>query len=181
MGYCETCNGYGLLPAQPPKPKLKSEPDKDQVFAFQIEAGEYRTSHLKLEELFGKLSGAIRVCDPFYGAGSLARLDLLAHCSPIQFLTVKKGGGEAVTLPQLINEWNKENPSAEFRIDKSESIHDRYILTANEIVFLGHGIKDPGNKQSFVILIPKKFASDMIESVRESFDQIWNDSKPFED
>lgn len=163
---CEVCGGYGVVESP------HSQPSDAAPLCMFIETGKPRTGHLSLEVIFNSVQGQLRICDPYYGTGSLYRLDLLKHCFPIQFLTSKADSSEAnTTLPRALSEWKREHGRTEFRKDTTRSLHDRYILSDDEIIFLGHGLKDVGNKDSFVVRLPKSVASDVMNSVRATFDQ----------
>lgn len=79
--FCEKCKGYGMLR------EISAAPNPEGTLAFFIQSGMPRRAHLGLADLFKELTGEIRICDPYYGMGSLLRLDLLKHCTPIKFLT----------------------------------------------------------------------------------------------
>lgn len=167
FGLCPVCKGYGRLRAN------LETPDPDAPFVFFVEAGQPRTAHLGLAELFKDVKGEIRVCDPYYGTGSLLRLDLLRHCSPIMFLTKNPQRNERHLLPRALQEWRREHGAIEFRESVNSDLHDRYVLSGTELIILGHGLKDVGNKESFVVRIPISLAQDMVIAVRVSFDQKW--------
>lgn len=171
-GFCDVCKGYGRLPG------LSDVANPNAPFVFFVEAGQPRTAYLELAELFKGVSGKIEICDPYYGTGSLLRLDLLKHCSPIRFLTKNADRNEAAILPRAIQEWKRQHGATEFREDTGSELHDRYIVTDAELILLGHGLKDVGNKDSFIVRIPTSLAGDMVQSVRDSFEQKWASATP---
>ena len=124
------------------------------------------------------MSGALRICDPFYGTGSLYRLDLLAHCGPIRFLTLHADNKEQSFINRALKEFVSQHPQVEFRRSASLDLHDRYVLTDEELVILGHGLKDIGKKESFIIRLGKDVCGDLIETLSQSFDGRWNASTP---
>jgi len=138
-----------------------------------LEAGKPRTAHTELSTIFNELSGELRICDPYYGTGSLARLGLLTHCGPIRFLTRIADRQESATLPRLLTEFMKEHPQVSFKRHVNDSIHDRFILSDKEIVLLGHGLKDAGNKESLITRLPRDIIGDMTDALTQSFDQKW--------
>lgn len=171
-GFCLVCNGYGRV-----RPETAS-PDPHAPFAFFIESGQPRTAHLDLADLFKGVSGEIRICDPYYGTGSLFRLDLLKHCAPIKFLTKNADQREAHLLPRAIQEWKRQHGATEFREVANRDLYDRFILSDSELILLGHGLKDVGNKDSFVVRLPVLTVQDIVSTVRDSFDQKWNAATP---
>ena len=139
-----------------------------------IEAGKPRTAHFHLQKVFAELTGSVQVCDPYYGTGSLLRLDLLANCKEVRFLTRTPDSGEKAILPRAIAEFKKENPHMHFRCSELGDFHDRFVLSDTEIILLGHGLKDLGNKESFVVRLPDSLAHDVIATARFSFELKWN-------
>ncbi|HUX87586.1 MAG TPA: hypothetical protein VMW65_11335, partial [Chloroflexota bacterium] len=101
------------------------------------------------------------------------RLDLLEHCSPIRFLTRQPDPNETQTLPRALSEWKREHGDVEFRRHTGRDLHDRFVLSDDELILLGHGLKDVGNKDSFIIRIGRDLADDLIDTVRSSFESKW--------
>lgn len=145
----------------------------DAPLVFFVEAGAPRTVHMRLQDIFRQLSGEICICDPYYGMGSLLRLDLLQHCSPIKFLTQNPDRNEKLTLPKALQEWKSQHGDIEFRRNGGQDLHDRYVLAHNELILLGHGLKDVGKKDSFIICITCESADDLIKDIRNSFYTKW--------
>lgn len=164
---CPVCDGWGRLPNEEEGPNV-----------IYVAAGTPRTAHTELKVLFGQLNGGVRICDPYYGTGSLVRLDLLTHCSSIRFLTKKPDSGEKTIIGKAIKEFVTQYPQFEFRTHLGADLHDRFVLTESELIILGHGLKDIGGKDSFIIKLNRDLAGDIIDHVRESFDQKWLKAKP---
>ncbi len=150
----------------------------DAITVIHVDAGHQRTTYLSLKKVFGDVSGEVRICDPYYGKGSLLRLDLLEHCSPIRFLTQQPGGNEKTTIVSEMEEWSREHGSIEFRRRIGHDLHDRFVLSNAELILIGHGLKDIGGKDSFVVRIDSSLAQEVISSVRESFDKRWSTAEP---
>jgi hypothetical protein len=51
------------------------------------------------------------------------------------------------------------------------------VLYEDEIILLGHGLKDIGTKDSFIVRIGREVASDLIDTVRMSLDEKWQNAK----
>ncbi len=47
------------------------------------------------------------------------------------------------------------------------------FLSSEELILLGHGLKDIGNKDSFVVRLNRDMAANMIDEVIQSFDRKW--------
>lgn len=170
---CQVCGGYGIL-----APVVTDTTPADAPLVFFVEAGTPRTVHIHLQDIFRHLSGEVCICDPYYGMGSLLRLDLLKHCSPIKFLTQKPNQNEKQTLPKALQEWKSEHGNVEFRRYGGRDLHDRYVLSQYELILLGHGLKDVGSRDSFIIRITRELADDLIKDIRDSFDTKWQSATP---
>lgn len=145
---------------------------------FFVEAGKPRSAHLQLAEVFTSLRGELGICDPYYGTGSLLRLDTLAHCGPVRMLTQTADSAEQLWLPRALTEFIREHRAFEFRRYAGRDLHDRYILTANELILLGHGLKDVGRRESFIVRLRRETAGDLIDDLRASFDSKWAAASP---
>lgn len=138
-----------------------------------IEGGKPRTARLRLGETLQQLKGTIQICDPYYGVKTLDTLDHLPPNARIQFLTARSNEPPR-KISGAIRDFRKERPLAEFRIVASPNeIHDRYVLSEGRLLILGHGLKDIGGKESFIVELGKNLAPDLIRAVRERFDSRW--------
>ena len=74
----------------------------------------------------------------------------------------------------------KEFPDSEFKAYPSpHELHDRYLLFDKEVWFVGHGIKDIGAKESFVVILQDPFGKEIRSTLRDSFDERWSNSPDF--
>jgi len=134
--------------------------------------------HLTLPEIAAELKGRICIVDKFYGSGSLAILHYFKHGVPLQFLTGKTHDNSAAFSREL-KDFQKEVPSLEARLFSAHNdLHDRYIISDNALVIVGHGIKDIGNKESFLILLKGDTTADLRKTLLEKFDSRWKISVP---
>ncbi len=60
----------------------------------------------------------------------------------------------------------------------SGALHDRYVLTDSRLLLLGHGLKDFGKKETFVLILNQQFAEDTIKTVKDTFDAHWTAALP---
>ncbi len=68
----------------------------------------------------------------------------------------------------------KERKNVEFRLlPPPHDLHDRYLLADNALLIIGHGLKDIGGKESFVIRLDRNVASDLLDELTQSFDNKW--------
>jgi hypothetical protein len=140
---------------------------------LRIESGKPRQARIKLGEILKSLAGTIRICDPYYGVSTLDSLDYIPKTCDVRFLTQKTQDSPR-KISGALRDYYKEKPSTQFRTAKSSArLHDRFILTKDELLILGHGIKDIGNKESFVIALEKQLVPDIIDDVQTIFDKEW--------
>ena len=113
------------------------------------------------------------MCDPFYGISTLDSLDLIPVTCDVRFLS-QKTSDSARKMSGALRDFYRERGKVELRkCGISVKLHDRYIVTKDNLLLLGHGIKDIGNKESFVVCIDRKLAPDLIDEVISSFDNSW--------
>jgi hypothetical protein len=134
--------------------------------------------HLTLPELAAELKGRICVVDKFYGSGSLAILHYFKHGTPLHFLSGKTNESSAAFGREL-KDFKKEVPSLEARLFSAHhDLHDRYIISKDALIIVGHGIKDMGNKESFLILLKGDSTADLRKTLLEKFDSRWQGASP---
>lgn len=144
---------------------------------FCIEAGKPRTARKVLGDIFSVIKGEVRICDPYYGTRSLDTLDKINKNCKIRFLTGKTNENHR-KLTGHISDFKRERPNFEIRLyPKSNEIHDRFILCSDYLLILGHGVKDIGNKESFIIKIDASYANDLIKNIENAFDTRWQISQ----
>ena len=132
-----------------------------------------------VREAAKKATGEVRILDKYFGLESLDFLQDFRKNRRIQFLTThpNKNLGH---LQREVARFKKEFPYSEFRAFAAPNeLHDRYILFDNEVWFVGHGIKNLGDKESFVVILGEPFGKDIRKSLTESFDARWTTSPDF--
>ncbi|OIO55040.1 hypothetical protein AUJ46_01915 [Candidatus Peregrinibacteria bacterium CG1_02_54_53] len=138
-----------------------------------IEGNKPRTDRKKLSGLLSELSGTIRVCDPYYGVNSLDALEMFSKTSSVLVLTAQ-ADSTATRFSSQLKGFRQEYPNVQLRkYPRQQELHDRYILTDDQLLIIGHGLKDIGNKESFVIVIKKTLAPDLWAQVLSNFDTKW--------
>jgi DNA-directed RNA polymerase subunit RPC12/RpoP len=176
---CTQCGGRRFIRPRSYKPPPQPLPSEGPPDVWFVQAGKPWTAQRQLDKVFEDVSGELRICDPYYGRKSLLSLDLLKQCNPIKFLTSKADSGESQTITTAIEAWNKENGDAvRFRRAFGRELHDRYIISNNELILLGHGLNDICTNDSFIVRISRDLAGDMIDTVRGSFDEKWEKAEP---
>lgn len=147
-----------------------------KIKTIYIEAGKPVTALSKTGEILESLVGEILICDNYFGFKSMVNLYKLKESKNIKFIcgNIK---GDRKEIVKLIQDFNKEDHKLEVKIFDRAQLHDRYIITEKELIILGHGFADLGNKESLIIVIPKSFVRDICEELKNRFIQKWNGSK----
>jgi hypothetical protein len=151
------------------EPVLASGP----IQIVRIEAGKPRSARKKLEEMLAPLNGPVSICDPYYGLRTLDALALIPISCQARFLT-SRTSEKTASLRGPLADFKREHPHVQLRIlSSATAIHDRYILSTDALMLLGHGIKDIGAKESFVVAIAASYADDLLKLTQSSFDKHW--------
>lgn len=168
--------GYRLmtLGQREVEPYLK----KSALSVVRIEGGRPHTARHHLGELLCVLSGTARICDPYFGLRTLETIDHISPKTTIRFLTSKTNESMPKTRGAF-NDFSKQRKNTEFRVlPPPHDLHDRYVLTKDSLLLVGHGLKDIGGKESFVIQVEKTLAPDLLEDIERSFDEKWASAAP---
>lgn len=132
-----------------------------------------------IKEAVKKISGEVRIVDKYFGMESLDFLQDFDKNRSIRFLT-SRPSKDLGRLQREVARFKKEFPNAEFKAYPTpHEMHDRYLLFGSEVWFVGHGIKDIGGKESFVVILQDPFAKDMRSTLRASFEERWARSPNF--
>jgi hypothetical protein len=129
-----------------------------------------------VKEAMKKAAGDVRILDKYFGVESLDFLQDFQRNRRIRFLT----SNPSKNLGQLQREvarFKKEFPNSEFKAYPSpHELHDRYLVFDKEVWFVGHGIKNLGEKESFVVILQEPFGKDIRNTLLESFEARWANS-----
>ena len=165
---------------KPGKGHLSSLVKEGSIEVFYFEPDKRYTSKAILaKNILTVLGGELRIVDPYCGERTLDVLGSLEN-TDVKFLT------RIDNLPQKkrqsllreLEDFKSEHPKVEFRDYPRTDIHDRYIISDEQLVLLGHSIKDLGGKESFAVLLDRKYSEDVVKVLRESFDKRWSQSQP---
>ena len=144
-----------------------------------VEGDKPRSDRKEVAAVLSGLAGVVRISDPYFGIRSLDALEAIPQGTAVRFLTANVSGDRA-RLKGPMRDFTTERPSVEFRLTaKPNDLHDRFILGDGQLILVGHGLKDIGGKESFVIVIPREFAPDMVRSVQGAFEKRWNNATRF--
>jgi hypothetical protein len=150
----------------------------DSLSVVRIEGGRPHTARQHLGDLMSSLTGTVRICDPYYGERTLETLDHLPKKTAIRFLT-SKTNESALKVRGAFRDFAKERKNAEFRVlAPPNDLHDRYVLAQDSLLLVGHGLKDIGGKESFVVRLDRSLVPDLLDTLTASFDARWPTAVP---
>ena len=145
--------------------------------AIYVEGDKPRSDRREFGALLSGLDGSVRISDPYFGIRTLDTLESLPQSARVRFLTAQVSGNRE-HLERQLKDFSVERPGIEVRRAAApRDLHDRYVLSDGQLMLVGHGLKDIGARESFVVVIPRKFAPDMHSSVRTTFDSRWSKAK----
>lgn len=152
---------------------------KSMTTLLHFEAGKRHSSKKILSnQILEKLGTDLKIFDPYAGERTL---DILARHKNknIKFLTRLSNldpRRKAAFLREF-NDFKTENTNVEIKDYPNSDIHDRFIITPDSLVILGHSIKDIGSKESFAIILKENISRNIIESLAENFNKRWRQSR----
>jgi len=148
------------------------------IKVIRIDSNQPRSARHQLSEILASLRGEVKICDPYYGTRTLDSLDYISKVCHVRFLTaITSEAGRK--LQGALKDFKKERPKTELKIAKNpHELHDRYIVTNETLLILGHGLKDIGGKESFIICLNNKLVPDLIKELISSFDEKWKIGTP---
>jgi len=163
--------------AQPGRQLLDNILLPSAMAVHYIEPGKQWTARNKLGELGKTLKGELLISDRYYGKRTANILaELLESNTKIRFLT-SQTSEDTGTLKIVFSDLIRENKGLEMRIYPNRSeLHDRYILSENALIIIGHGIKDLGGSESFVVRFGPEIAGDVMSMLRSTFENRWKRS-----
>lgn len=135
----------------------------------------YTAKTLLMNQVFTGLIGEIKVVDPYCGERTL---DVLASLKdrPVKVLTRLESLRERdrSKLLREIADFKTENPNVEFKNYPDTDIHDRYIISDDKVVLIGHSLKDLGTKESFAVTLSRENQNEIHDALNRNFTDRWN-------
>jgi len=163
---------------KPGKEHLLSLVKKGLVEVFYFEPDhKYSTKRMLSKIILEELEGELKIVDPYCSERTLDILKDLQN-KPIKFLTRTQNlhEKEKDRFLRELQDFKSEFQSIEFRDYPFTDIHDRYVISENSLIILGHSLKDLGSKESFAIVLNKETSRNVVEALIENFDRRWNQS-----
>ncbi len=170
-------SGEGLKISNPGEAYFKGLKKDEPLNVLYINPNKPRTATRTLESLIRSIpKDELRICDPYYGLRTLEVLEAFAkHHKKIRFLTARVGGGEKqATLNRAVEDFKKEYAKkVEIKIVAHNDLHDRYVISKDQFLIIGHGIKDLGARESLIVVIQDRYGKDIRKTITTSFDSRW--------
>jgi len=140
----------------------------------------YTSKRLLSKNILGSLKGELRIVDPYCSERTLDILKDIKN-EQVKFLTRVDNlrEKEKGRFLRELQDFKSEKLSIEFRNYPNVDIHDRYIISSDSLVVLGHSVKDLGSKESFAIALNKGASKNIVEAITENFDRRWKQSNKF--
>ena len=163
---------------KPGKDHLISQVKEGSIDIFYFEPDkQYTSKRLLSKNILNSLKGELRIVDPYCGERTL---DILSNVKKkvVKFLTKAENLKEKDKNRFLrgLKDFKSEHLEIEFRNYPHKDIHDRYIISSELLVILGHSIKDLGSKESFAIILNKDTSRNIVEALIENFNRRWKQS-----
>ena len=159
------------------KDYLKSQIKEGMINLLYFEPNKEFTGKRELsEKILQNLEGELRIVDPYCG---IRTLDILSNISNdvVKFLTKRENlNKDKKRFLRELRDFNSEHPNFEFRDYTNRDIHDRYIISRDNLVLLGHSIKDLGGKESFAVILSKEENVDVYDAMITNFNRRWKSS-----
>jgi len=175
-------SGEGLKISSLGETYLKELKKDDPLNVLYVSPNKPRTTRKTLESLVKSIpKGELLICDPYYGLRTLEVLESFAkHHKKIRFLTARVGGGEKqAPLSRAVADFKKEyKKRVELRTVSHNDLHDRYIISKNQFLIIGHGIKDLGDKESLIVVVQDKYGKDIRKTITTNFENRWTAASP---
>lgn len=162
---------------KPGKDHLLSQAKEGSIDVLYFEPGKkYTSKRILSKNILSNLNGELRIVDPYCGVRTL---DILANVKNevVRFLTsIENLKDKKNRFLRDLKDFKSEQSNIEFRDYPLGDIHDRYIISSENLVILGYSIQNLGAKESFAIILNKNMYENIVEALIENFDRRWEQS-----
>jgi len=161
---------------KPGKDYLMSISNQKSINLLYFEPEKKFTSkRLLVKNILNNLTGILKFTDPYI---DIRTLDLLkdlknSEIRVLSKLTNLREPQKSRFLREL-KDFLKENGNFQFKDYNKKDLHDRYIVSEDSIILIGHSIKDLGAKESFAVALDKETNSDIYKILNSNFDERWS-------
>jgi len=148
-----------------------------ELFYFEPDR-RFTSKRILSRDILNNLEGTLKIIDPYCNERTL---DILKDSRDREAKVItrleKLKERERSRFLREIEDFKSENKNIEFRDYPHGDIHDRYIISSEFLVILGHSIKDLGSKESFAVILNKNTNKNIVEALNENFDRRWKQSR----
>lgn len=168
---------FGIM--KPGKEYLLSQMREGSVQLFYFEPGKcFSSKRILSKNILDDLQGDLKIVDPYCNERTL---DILKEVRDREVKVLTRVENlrqkDRDRFLREVKDFKSESKNIEFKSYPYTDIHDRYIISSDSLVILGHSIKDLGSKESFVILLNRNTSKNIVEALNENFDRRWRPSK----
>ncbi len=150
----------------------KIKDDSTEILYFEPEK-RFTNKRILSSKLLQYLTGDLRIVDPYC---NMRTLDVLAGLKvSIKYMTNINNlrALDRETFLRELKDFRSEKINVEFKTYANSDIHDRYILSCDRLIILGHSLKDFGSKETFVVNFDRKTTAGVYDALSENFDRRW--------
>ena len=161
---------------KPGKDYLTSFSNLKSISLFYFEPEKRFTSkRVLIKKILNNLNGVLKFTDPYVDIRTLDILKDLNN-SEIRILSKLKNLRESQRnrFIRELKDFLRENVNFRFKDYTESDLHDRYIISKDSIILIGHSIKDLGAKESFAIVLNRETNMDIFKVLNSNFDERWN-------
>ncbi|MEM4258593.1 MAG: hypothetical protein QXL17_05515 [Candidatus Thermoplasmatota archaeon] len=163
---------------RPGKDHLLNEAQDRPIQLFYFEPDRRFTSKKILSRnILNNFKDELNIVDPYCNERTL---DILKDikCKNVKILTCidNLNQKDKERFLREIKDFKSETSNIEFRNYPLKDIHDRYIISSENLIILGHSMKDIGSKESFAIVLNKDTSKNICEALTEIFNRRWKQS-----
>lgn len=164
---------------KPGKDYLSDHLKEGSVSVFYFEPGKkYTSKSILSKKILENLKGELSIVDPYCSERTLDLLNKTKENTRLLTRLDNLKATEKVRFLRELKDFKTEHPNMEFKDYQNKDIHDRYIISTESLIILGHSIKDLGGKESFAISLAKSANKDLVEMLINNFDDRWSKSTP---
>ncbi|MCJ7786630.1 hypothetical protein MUP06_00205 [Patescibacteria group bacterium] len=162
----------------PGKEHLIKKTGEGSIAVYYFEPGKrYQSKRVLATNILADLKGVLKIVDPY---GDTGTLDILskANVEDVQFLIRLDSLSEQNKrrFQRELQDFRSDHPNIKFRNYSKSEIHDRYIISSDKLIILGHSLKDLGSKESFAIKLDKQTAGDIFDTLIGTFNRRWKEA-----
>lgn len=148
-----------------------------KIFYFEPEK-KFTCKRILSKNILDNLKDELRIVDPYCSERTLDVLKDIKSNVIVKFLTRIENLREKEKKRFLreLKDFKSENSNIKFKNYPRNDIHDRYIISPDFLIILGHSIKSLGSKESFAIVLDKETSRNIFGDLIGNFNRRWGES-----